>query len=183
MSISFQQRLSLMCRGRFSALLVQKLICSPYQPQHSKAVVSRMHFVGLKDCEATCVSTLKWHHCGGIRSVAFHPSAPYLATGSDDNTVKLMRLNADCSGATCVSTLQGHSRSVRSVAFHPSAPYLATSSIDNTIKLWQLNADCSAPTCLSTLQGHKGFVFSVAFHPSAPYLVTGSDDNTAKLWR
>ena len=187
-STCLPQRLAVVCRGRLCAQLVHKLIRSRSERavkralKHATAVVSRMHFVGLKNGAATCVSTLQLDSfC--VCSVAFHPSAPYLATGSWDKTAKLWLLNADCSAATCVSTLQGHSRDVYSVAFHPSAPYLATGSYDDTAKLWLLNADCSAATCVSTLQGHSSSVHSVAFHPSAPYLATGSSDNTAKLWR
>ena len=90
MSIGVSQRLAVLCRGRLSALLVQKLICSPSEPRHATAVVSRRHFVELKDSDATCVSTLQGHS-GFIYSVAFHPSAPYLATGSWDDTAKLWR--------------------------------------------------------------------------------------------
>ena len=141
-SICLPQRLAVVCRGHLSALLVQKLICFRSERavkralKHAIAVLSRRHFVGLKDRAATCVSTLKGHTIG-VLSVAFHPSAPYLATGSYDKTAKLWLLNADCSAPTCVSTLQGHSDWVRSVAFHPSAPYLATGSGDTTTKLWQ----------------------------------------------
>ena len=183
MNIFFKQRLSLLCRGRMIALLVQKLLCSPYQPRHSTAVVSQRHFVGLKNSAATCVSTLQGHS-GRVTSVAFHPSAPYLATSSWnwENTTKLWLLNADCSDVKCVSTLQGHTGGVISIAFHPSAPYIVTGSFDNTARVWLLNADCSAAKCVSMLQGHKGSVFSVAFHSSEPYLATGSTDGTAKLW-
>ena len=182
MSIGVSQRLAVVCRGRLSALLVQKLFCSPSEPRHATAVVSRRHFVELKDSDATCVSTLQGHS-HNVYSVAFHPSAPYLATGSLDSTAKLWLLNADCSAPVCVSTLEGQSGGVTSVAFHPSAPYLASGSIDNTAKLWLLNADCSAATCVSTLRGHSSVVATVAFHPSAPYLATGSWDHTANLWR
>jgi len=162
---------------------VQKLICAvSCDVKHARGVMSRRYFVGLRPFDPKVNSTLQGHS-DSVRSVAFHPSAPYLATGSFDRTAKLWLLNADCSAATCVSTLQGHSDWVRSVAFHPSAPYLATGSIDGTAKLWLLNADCSAATCVSTLQGHSSIVLSVAFHPTAPYLATGSWDDTAKLWR
>ena len=83
-----------------------------------------------------CVATLQVHS-NDINSVAFHPSAPILATGSDDSTAKLFRLNSDGSAASCVATLQGHSSSVLSVAFHASAPILATGSWDKTAKLWR----------------------------------------------
>jgi WD40 repeat protein len=187
MSIHPSQRLAVLCRGQLSARLVQKLIRFRSQRalklvlKPALRVLAQHNFVGLKKSNATCVSTLQGHS-QDVSSVAFHPSAPYLATGSGDNTAKLWLLNADCSAATCVSTLQGHSQSVTSVAFHPSAPYLATGSWDKTAKLWLLNADCSAATCVSTLQGHINGVTSVAFHASAPYLATGSVDKTAKLW-
>ena len=120
-SINASQWLGLVCRGRLSALLVQKLVCSPSEVQHATAVVSRRHFVGLKTSDATWVNTLQGHR-NIVFSVAFHPSAPYLATGSWDNSSKLWLLNADCRAAYCVSTLQGHSDSVLSVSFHLSAP-------------------------------------------------------------
>jgi hypothetical protein len=66
MSIGVSQRLAVVCRGRLSALLVQKLICSPSEPRHVTAVVSRSH-VGLKASDATCVSTLqsgRWVEAG-----------------------------------------------------------------------------------------------------------------------
>ena len=61
-------------------------------------------------------------HTKPVNSVAFHPTAPLLATGSDDMTAKLWRFSPDGSTATCVATLEGHSNCVRSVAFHPTAP-------------------------------------------------------------
>jgi len=81
-------------------------------------------------------------HSNSITSVAFHPTAPLLATGSNDNTAKLWRFEPDGSAATCVATLDssnaGHSDTVNSVAFHPTAPLLATGSQDKTVKLWRL---------------------------------------------
>ena len=140
-SIGLSQRLAVVCRGHVCAVLVQKLIRFRSERavkralKHATSVMSR-RFVGLNNLAPKCVSTLQ-EHGGGIRSVAFHPSAPYIATGSTDKTAKLWLLNADCSAATCVSTLRGHSDCVESVAFHPSAPYLATGSHDNTAKLWR----------------------------------------------
>ena len=95
-SIHPPQRLAVVCRGHLSTLLVHKLIRFRSQRamkralKHAIAVLSRRHFVGLKDRAATCVSTLRGHS-DFVRSVAFHPSAPYLATGSFDSTAKLWR--------------------------------------------------------------------------------------------
>ena len=134
------QRIAVVCRGGLSALLVQMLICfgSVHNVKsalkHATCVMSRRHSVGLNERIPKCVSTLQGHS-EYVYSVAFHPSAPYLATGSHDSTAKLWLLNGN--DAACVSTLQGHSDQVTSVAFHPSAPYLATGSIDKTAKLWR----------------------------------------------
>ena len=119
-----------------------------------------------------------------VNSVAFHPTAPLLATGSNDTTVKLWLLSSDNSSATCVATLEGHRSPVMSVAFHPTAnpSLLATCSMDHTAKLWLLSSDNSSATCVATLKGHSAYVNSVAFHPTAPLLATGSQDKTVKLW-
>jgi WD40 repeat protein len=145
---------------------------------------------------ATCVATLEGDsgHSDIVNSVAFHPTLPLLATGSDDSSAKLWRFDPDGSArdnmsATCVATLIGHDiYVVISVAFHPLLPLLATCSADGTAKLWRFNPHGSArdnmsATCVDTLRGHSNIVTSVAFHPKLSLLATGSFDNTAKLWR
>ena len=80
-SIGVPQRLAVVCRGGLSALLVQRLICFGRERavkralKHATCVMSRRHFVGLKNCIPTCVSTLQGHR-HAVWSVVFHPSAP-----------------------------------------------------------------------------------------------------------
>jgi hypothetical protein len=135
------------------------------------------------DFESAAVYATLQGHRSDIFSLAFHPTAPILATGSDDKTAKLWRLTSNNSVAACCATLQGHSDRLRCVAFHPTADVLATGSDDKSVKLWRLTPDHSGAACCATLQGHTGTVFSVGFHPSAPILATGSADKSAKLWR
>ena len=133
------------------------------------------------------------HSNSSVLSVAFHPKAHLLATGSADMTAKLWSFQPLSSAAadeylssTCLATLMGHTGSVNSVAFHPNPAMnlLATGSADMTAKLWRFSANtmASSVTCVATLMGHTGSVNSVAFHPTAPLLATGSYDYTAKLW-
>ena len=135
----------------------------------------------IEDNQCNIVATL-YGHTASVNSVAFHPTAPLMATGSSDWTMKLWLLSPDGSGPICVATLQNYSI-VLCLAFHSTAPLLATGNGDMTAKLWRLWDDNSSATCVATLEGHHGSITSVAFHPATPLLATGSRDNTTKLWR
>ncbi len=67
-------------------------------------------------------------------SVAFSPDGKYLASGSQDNTVKLWNVESQNE----ITTLQGHSSYVHSVTFSPDGKYLASGSTDKTVKLWSV---------------------------------------------
>ncbi|MBE9213908.1 pentapeptide repeat-containing protein [Plectonema cf. radiosum LEGE 06105] len=111
-----------------------------------------------------------------VSSVAFAP--PHLpdcllASGSDDNTIKLWNPDGEC-----WKTLQGHDDWVYSVAFNPQVNILASGSRDRNIKIW----DCQTGECLHTLVGHESRVKSVSFNSNGTLLATASDDKTIKIW-
>ena len=111
---------------------------------------------------------------GNVTSVAFSSDGKILASGSDDNTIRLWNPTT----AEHIATLEGHTSSVRSVAFSPDGKTLASGSADNTIRLWN-------PTTgehLGTLIGHRADVNAVAFSPDGMSLASGSSDGTTLLW-
>jgi WD40 repeat protein len=130
------------------------------------------------------VASLEEHtvrHADSVKSVSFHPSLPYMATGSRDRTAEWLCLSPDGTPIWPSLTLHGHSSSINSVAFHTTAPILATGSYDGSTKLWK--HDGSAVSCVGTLE-HAKCIMSVAFHPCVPnVLATGSTDGSAKLWQ
>jgi WD40 repeat protein len=114
-------------------------------------------------------------HDNLISSVAFAPQHIQdclLASGSDDNTIKVWNHQGEC------KTLRGHEAWVYSVAFSPNAEILASGSRDRTVKLW----DWRTGECLYTLVGHQNRVKSVSFNPSSTILASASDDKTIKIW-
>src|SRR5262252_5917002 len=114
------------------------------------------------------------HRPDVFNSVAFSPDGRWLASGSNDNTVKLW----EASSGKLVRSLEGHQDSVSSVAFSPDGRWLASGSNDKTVRLW----DASSGRLVRSLEGHRRLVRSVAFSPDGRWLASGSDDNTIKLW-
>jgi KaiC/GvpD/RAD55 family RecA-like ATPase len=115
-------------------------------------------------------------HTGPVGRVVFSPNGLFLASSSDDHTVRLWDLGHP--GATPV-VLPGHEDSVRSVAFSPDGRTLASGSDDHTARLWDLGHPGATPV---VLRGHESTVWSVAFSPDGRALASGSVDRTVRLW-
>lgn len=64
-------------------------------------------------------------HNGGVNCVDFYKGdKPYIASGSDDRTVKLW----DYQTKQCIVTIEGHLQSVSSIQFHPELPIILSCS-------------------------------------------------------
>src|ERR1051326_2948990 len=80
--------------------------------------------------DATPIFTCRGHS-DGVWSIAFSADGKFLASSSDDGTIRLWDV-ADRGAVACLSTLEDHSGRVRAVAFSPDGKLLASGSDDRT---------------------------------------------------
>ncbi|KPP80003.1 katanin p80 WD40 repeat-containing subunit B1-like [Scleropages formosus] len=80
-----------------------------------------------------CVFRYKGH-TQAVRCLAFSPDGKWLASSSDDSTIKLWDLTA----GKMITEFTAHTGAVNIIQFHPNEYLLASGSSDRTIKLWDL---------------------------------------------
>ena len=111
-------------------------------------------------------------HADFIDSVCYSPDGKYIASSSEDKTIKIWEVETGRE----LRTLSGHSDEVYSVCYSPDGKYTASSSWDS-IKLWEV----ATGECIKTLSGNGG-AYSLCYSPDGRYVASGSWDKTIKLW-
>jgi WD40 repeat protein len=118
--------------------------------------------------------TLRARVPGPSLNVAFSPDGQRLATGGEENTVKIW----DVRTGRELRPLRGHTGDVYTVAFSPDGQSVASAGEDSSVKVW----DSHSGNLVRSFRGHTGLVSSVAFSPDGRLLVSGSRDHTVKVW-
>ncbi|KAG8736162.1 POC1 centriolar protein A [Ceratobasidium sp. 414] len=74
-------------------------------------------------------------HTGMVWSVAYSPDGAYIASGSDDQTVRIWDAPT---GQPVGQPLNGHTSGVWSVVYSPDGAYIASGSNDETVRIWDV---------------------------------------------
>ncbi len=126
-------------------------------------------------------------HQGWLTSVAYSPSGNWIATGSEDKTVKVWNVSGSVDKKMktfgfrvprTLFTLTGHTDTVTSVTFGPDDRQLVSGSRDETLKFW----NATTGKLVRTEQAHAGGVTALASARHGRHLVSTGADGTIKLW-
>jgi COMPASS component SWD3 len=120
-----------------------------------------------------CLTSLVGHS-RGINDVTWSPQAPYVATASDDKSLRLW----DAHTGEALVEFRGHSNFVFCCKFNPQSNLLVSGSFDETVKLW----DVRSGDCVCTLPAHSDPVTGVDLNRDGTCIVSGSHDGLIRIW-
>ncbi len=99
---------------------------------------------------------LQLGHSSLILAIDFSPDGTLLASGSNDNTVKIW----DAASRELIRTIEAHTAPVRGVAFSPDGKTLATGDENGDIKFWNPQTGVLQKTLTRLLVGVKQLEYS-----------------------
>jgi WD40 repeat protein len=122
-------------------------------------------------------------HTNVINALAFSGTGNYLASGSDDNTVKVWKIDGSKELAN-VATIPVTS-SISSISFNPKTQDLAVAQQSKDIMVFALGGlDKGISKFLpKVLKRHKGIIDKLIYSPDGTYLASSSFENELVLWR
>ena len=113
-------------------------------------------------------------HLDLVAAIAFSADDQYIASGSNDRTIRIWRR----SDGQLVRTLYGHTSAIKVLAFSPQGDSLASGARDGKIKLW----DWQTGLEIKTLEGHANMLTDLVWSPDGTKLASSGWDRTVRIW-
>ncbi|WP_405396231.1 caspase family protein [Microbispora hainanensis] len=169
-----------------SAIPTGELRISPFafSPDGHTLVIIRGGTVQLwnvADPDVPSVSVAVDAHTAAITALAYHPTAPVLATGSEDLRVRLWDF-ADPAHPKLAAVLPPESASgVSALGFSPDGRTLVTATHEGLVRTWDVTVPLR-PRVMATISVSWNEASALAFSPDSRLLLTGDGART-QVWR
>ena len=119
-------------------------------------------------------------HSQWVNSVSFSPDGLYLASCSDDCSIRIWVAASNLeSDSQLRAVRQGHSGPVTSVTISPDGEFIVSGPRDCSVCVWDAETGVRK---FQPLQGHRGRVYAVAVSPDGRLIASVSADKTIQLW-
>lgn len=122
----------------------------------------------------TATSTF-YGHMKSVRTLDFHPYSEYVASGSNDTSVRLWDVRKN---NTCIETYRGHIANVNSVRFSPDGSWIASAGTEGCLIIW----DIRQRKKIIEFQEHASPITCIQFHPFEFLIAAGRNDGTVDLY-
>lgn len=128
------------------------------------------------------LGTVRLRHGSTVTSVAFSPDRKTLASGGQENRVRLWEIatGKELRRFTAATGPKGEPAWVQSIAFSPDGKFLAvgTSNVSSELVVWQLATGKE----VRRFQGIRRLLTSIAFAPDGNSLAASDADGLIRLW-
>eukprot|EP01112_Ceratiomyxa_fruticulosa_P005449 TRINITY_DN1607_c0_g3_i1.p1 TRINITY_DN1607_c0_g3~~TRINITY_DN1607_c0_g3_i1.p1 ORF type:complete len:447 (+),score=89.78 TRINITY_DN1607_c0_g3_i1:195-1535(+) len=137
-------------------------------------------------------------HKNVVRCARFSPDGRYIATGSEDTSIKLLEVaklksfgkcdteagaaafeNRDQMQRPVLKTFYDHTQPINDLDFHPYLPYLISSSKDCTVMFYDFRS--SVKRAFKYIQDTHN-IRTISLHPCGDYLLVGTDHPVIRLY-
>ncbi|MGC9526622.1 MAG: AAA-like domain-containing protein [Limnospira sp.] len=110
-------------------------------------------------------------HQASVYAVAISPDHKLIASGGDDQTIKLWSRQGQL-----LNSFVAHQERIWDLTFTPDGQYIASSSEDGQVKLWTREGS------LMTTIPHQNSVSGIAIAPQGNLIVSASRDDLLRFW-
>jgi len=111
-------------------------------------------------------------HAGAINCMTVSEDGSILATGSDDNTIRLWTAKAP--RCDCIGILAGHKNYITCIVIEEI--YVISGSVDTTLRKWDM-ATC---VCVAVFTGHEERINRLI--STGDFVFSSSTDSTIRCW-